>query len=111
MSSAVLVARSNWQQGLSRASTRLAWSSTPVAAPPARARALGATTAPSPGGKALIPALERARHPRHVVLDEEEVEHHHRQAAEERARHQRAPLIDVAPHQLGGQPDGNGLVL
>src|SRR5260221_14760498 len=38
----------------------------------------------------------RAGHRRHVVLDEKGIEDDERQRARERARHQRAPAIDVA---------------
>src|SRR5260221_8673099 len=38
----------------------------------------------------------RAGHRRHVVFDEKGIEDDERQRARERARHQRAPAIDVA---------------
>ena len=55
--------------------------------------------------------LHRTRHRRHVIIDEEGIEDDDRQRAEKRARHQRAPFIDVAAHQLGQDADRHGLVL
>jgi CubicO group peptidase (beta-lactamase class C family) len=55
--------------------------------------------------------LDRAGHARHVVLDEERVDEGHRQRAEQRAGHQRAPVVDVAFHQFRHHADRHGLVL
>ena len=55
--------------------------------------------------------LHRPRHPRHVILDEERVDEGHRQRAEQRAGHQRAPVVHVAFHQLGDHAHGQGLDL
>src|ERR1700730_17814077 len=46
-----------------------------------------------------------------VILDEERVDHRHRDRAEQRARHQRPPKEHVAADQLGGDADRNGLLL
>src|ERR1700682_130344 len=46
-----------------------------------------------------------------VILDEERVDHGHRDRAEQRARHQRTPEEHVAADQLGGDADRNGLLL
>src|SRR5688572_14301637 len=45
-------------------------------------------------------ALYRAGESGDVVLDEERVDDRHRDGAEERARHELAPEIDVTPDQL-----------
>src|ERR1700704_1505190 len=55
--------------------------------------------------------LHRAGHRRDVVLDEEGVEHDQRQRAHQRARHQRAPAIDVAVDELVDDRDRHRLVL
>ncbi len=45
------------------------------------------------------------------MLDEEGVEDHQRQAADQRAGHQRAPAEDVAVDEVRDDRDGHGLVL
>src|SRR5713226_2010943 len=47
----------------------------------------------------------------HVVLDEESVHERDRDRAEERARHQRPPVEDVAADQLRDHADGHRLLL
>src|SRR6266542_1917136 len=44
-----------------------------------------------------------------VILDEERVQRRNRQRAEQRARHQRAPVIYVTLDELGYHAHGNGL--
>src|SRR5215813_13953385 len=55
--------------------------------------------------------LDRARHRRDVVLDEEGVEDDQRQRADQRPRHQRAPPVDVAVDELVDDRDRDRLVL
>ena len=50
-------------------------------------------------------------HRRDVVLDEERVEDHQRQRADQRAGHQRAPAVDVAVDELVDDRDRHRLVL
>src|SRR5580692_59544 len=45
-----------------------------------------------------------------VILDEERIDHRHRDRAEQRTRHQRAPEEHVAADQLGGDADRDGLL-
>src|SRR3954451_16625976 len=45
--------------------------------------------------------LDRSGQAGDVVLDEERVDEGHRQRAEQRTRHQWAPVVDVALDQLG----------
>ena len=54
--------------------------------------------------------LHRAGQGRDVVVDEQRVENRDRQRAEQRTRHQRAPLIDVAGNQFGQDRDRHGFV-
>src|SRR5207245_2894777 len=46
-----------------------------------------------------------------IVLDEEGIDEGHRNRAQERPRHERAPEEDVAPDQLGDDPDRDRLLL
>ena len=55
--------------------------------------------------------LHRAGHCRDIVLDKERVEDDERQRADHRARHQRAPAVDIAVDQRGHDRDRHGLVL
>src|SRR5438552_3710103 len=55
--------------------------------------------------------LDGPRHARHVVLDEERIDERHRQRAEQRAGHQRAPVVHVAFDQLGDDAHRNRLDL
>src|SRR5690349_16401974 len=53
--------------------------------------------------------LDRACHAGDVVLDEKRVQDDHRDRTEQRTGHQRAPVIDVAFHELGDDSDRHGL--
>src|SRR5215471_4620783 len=55
--------------------------------------------------------LDRARHRRDVVLDEEGVEDDQRQRADQRPRHERAPPVDVAVDEFVDDRDRDRLVL
>src|SRR5689334_17091870 len=55
--------------------------------------------------------LDRAGQRRDVIVDEERIEDRDRQGAQQRASHQRAPLVDVARHQLGQDRDRDRLLL
>src|SRR2546428_6316938 len=61
-------------------------------------------------GEESLP-LDGAREGRHVVLDEEGVDEGDRDRAQQRARHERAPVEDVAAHALGIDPDRDRLLL
>ena len=75
----------------------------------ARSRAVTWSLArPTFAGRSL---LHGAGHRRDVVLDEERVEDHQRQRADQRAGHQRAPAIDVAVDELVDDRDRHRLVL
>src|SRR5262249_26141368 len=64
-------------------------------------------------GYALLPplALDRAGEGGDVVLDEEGVDERDGNGPEERAGHERAPVENVAPHQLGEDADRDRLLL
>src|SRR6185436_4832781 len=51
-----------------------------------------------------------SRHGRHIMLHEEGVKDNQRQRARQRPRHQRAPAIDVAVHELVDDRDRHRLV-
>src|SRR5450432_593163 len=53
--------------------------------------------------------LDCAGEPGNVVLDEKRIEDGDRKRAKQRARHQRAPVVHVALHQLGHHAHRNGL--
>src|SRR6185436_5692496 len=53
--------------------------------------------------------LDGAGQAGNVVLDEERIEHGDRQRPEQRTRHQRAPVVDVALDELGDHADRHGL--
>jgi hypothetical protein len=55
--------------------------------------------------------LDRAGEAGDVVLDEEGIEDHHGDRADQRARHQGSPVVDVALHQLGDHAHRHRLVL
>src|SRR5215470_10961042 len=55
--------------------------------------------------------LHGSGHGRHIMLDEEGVKDHKRQRARQRARHQRAPAIDVTVDELVDDGDRHRLVL
>src|SRR5262249_34471052 len=56
-------------------------------------------------------AFHRARQAGDIVLDKEGINEGHRDRPEERARHELAPKIDVAPDQLGHHADRHRLAL
>src|SRR6185437_1200788 len=60
---------------------------------------------------AIASAFHRAGEPGDVMLDEEGIDQRHRDRAEQRAGHQRAPEEDVAADELGGDADRHGLLL
>ena len=53
--------------------------------------------------------LHGAGHAGHVVLDEKRIHHRDGKRAEQRARHERAPVVDVALDELGHDADRDGL--
>src|SRR4051812_3344836 len=55
--------------------------------------------------------LDRAGHAGDVVFDEERVDDRHRNGADQRAGHERAPEENVAADQLGGDANRHGLLL
>src|SRR5438874_8994176 len=55
--------------------------------------------------------LDGAGETRHVVLDEERVDERDRDAAQQRARHQLPPEVDVAADHLRDDAHGHGLAL
>src|SRR5271154_1976242 len=61
--------------------------------------------------RAIASSLHRTGETGDVVLDEERVDHGHRDRAEQRARHQRPPKEHVAADQLGSNADRDGLFL
>src|SRR5690348_10419813 len=60
---------------------------------------------------AIASPFDRSGEAGDVVLDEERVDERHRDRAEQRARHQLAPIEDVAAHQFRGDPDRDRLLL
>src|SRR5215813_14018137 len=56
-------------------------------------------------------ALDGAGESRHVVLDEERVDDGHGDGAEQGARHELSPEVDVAANQLGDHSHGHRLLL
>src|SRR5882672_340529 len=71
------------------------------------------TTAKRPlrSSRFMASLFHRPRHARDVILDEEGIQDRNRQRAEQRARHQRAPVVDVAFDEFGDHPDRHRLVL
>src|SRR5215472_18397287 len=63
------------------------------------------------GSATPVLLLHRARHGRDVVLDEQSIENDKRERADHRARHERAPAIDIAIDEFVHDCDRYGLVL
>src|SRR2546422_6145753 len=83
---------------------------------PSRTRAANAgrvVPAPptAPARRLRLLPFDGARERGDVVLDEEGVDEGDGDGAQERAGHERAPVEDVAAHELGKDPDRNRLLL
>src|SRR5450759_1500163 len=58
-------------------------------------------------GRRLL--LDRARHPRHIVLDKERIHHRDGHRPQQGARHQRSPVINIALNQFSDHCDRDSL--
>src|SRR5215472_349948 len=77
----------------------------------ARCRSAGAWERRDATSRTLYSTLDGAGEGGDVVLDEKRVDEGDGDGAEQRACHERPPVEDVAPHQLGEDPDGDRLLL